>query len=289
MRFGYFIEHAGSHIGGFVNESALPAKVSLGNGLPRYGFYISAADIELHLQRLDRIGAEHSDPIEKTDEGEHGTTIYWHDPDGNQFEFWAPDSLPRGAMVESTPERVGRISHAVFESRDLDRTEQFFLRYCGLSRLRADDIPSDTLVLPLASGGRIIYRLVNDLAGRTTGFGLNDAHTALTVRSDDFLPNYQRIWQDLPEWDFDSQANAGRPIDNPESLPARTALHVSPVGRRFKEATGRGDDFLDWDTNMFHFIGGTPIDGSMASYGYHTIEDYMDELVSMLQGAPMPR
>ena len=79
-------------------------------------------------------------------EGEDGTAIYWQDPDGNQFEFWAPDVPPEGAMVGCGPERVGRISHAVFKSRDLDRTAAFFERYCALDPQKAADIPADTLV-----------------------------------------------------------------------------------------------------------------------------------------------
>ena len=39
---------------------------------------------------------------------------------------------------------------------------------------------------------------------------------------------------------------------------ARTALHPSAAGRAWHEAWGRGDDWYDPDTNLFHFYGGEP-------------------------------
>ena len=67
-------------------------------------------------------------------EGQEGTAIRYVDPDGNQYEFWAPTQMPTGAMAGETPAKVGRISHAVYESRDLDRTADFFDRFAALDR-----------------------------------------------------------------------------------------------------------------------------------------------------------
>ena len=277
LRFGYFLNNARCRIGGFISRTALPPTRGLGTGLPRYAFYVHAADLGEHLRRLDEAGAVHGDAIRTTGEGESGTAISWQDPDGNQFEFWAPDALPEGAMVECGPERIGRISHAVYESRDLDRTAAFFERFCALERSTDANIAPDMAVFRLAASGRIVYRLTGELQGRTTGCGLQDAHTALLVRGEDIVANYKRLWAALPEWDFDAVANGGKPIENPGALPARTVLHISPAGRRFKEITGRGDDFLDWDTNMFHFFGGTPVSEGMAVYTTHSIDHYIDD------------
>jgi predicted enzyme related to lactoylglutathione lyase len=273
---GLFQGWARGRHGGFICKTPLPPTRGLGKGLPRYGFYIAAADIEHHLRRLDDAGALHNDPVRTSAEGDAGTVIHWQDPDGNQFEFWAPDVLPDGAMDDCGDERVGRISHGIFESRDLDRTEAFFRRYCALEAVKSADIPSDTLVLRLAAGGRLIFRRVDTLEGRTTGCGLPDAHTALLVHRDHFFSNYARVWAELPEWEFDPRDD--KLIENPHSLPARTALHASPAGRKFRQITQRGDDWFDWDTNLFHFYGATPIGDSFARYEAHPIEYYVAEL-----------
>jgi predicted enzyme related to lactoylglutathione lyase len=260
--------------GAFIARHPLPPRLGLGSGLPRYGWYVDAADIDAHLRRLEQAGAVHGQPVHTMANGEAGTAILWQDPDGNQFEFWAPDVMPAGAMTGCSSARVGRISHVVLESRDLARTADFCSRYWGLERVEDPNIADDTLVMRLGGGARIIYKKVARLAGWTTGMGLRDAHTALLLAEDDFFPNYRRIWNELPEFDFDP--DAGKPIENPEQQPARTVLHPSPAGRRFHALVGRGDDFMDWDTNLFHFYGGTPIDGSLAVYDGRPVEDFID-------------
>jgi hypothetical protein len=170
---------------------------------------------------------------------------------------------------------VGHISHAVLDSRDLDRTAAFFSRYCALEPLRSADIDSDTLVLPLAAGGRLVFKKVEKLEGRTTGCGLPDPHTALTVRNEDFLPVYRKLWAGLPEWEHNVRFSP-LPAD-PESLPACTIMHISPAGQKFKKMTGRGDDFFDCDTNMYHFQGGTPVSNSMSVYQDHPLQEFFRE------------
>ena len=71
--------------------------------------------------------------------------------------------------------------------------------------------------------------------------------------------------------------SSGKAIENPGKLPARTALHISAGGRKFKQLTERGDDWFDWDTNMFHFFGGTPMGESMAVYDGHPIQYYIEQ------------
>jgi predicted enzyme related to lactoylglutathione lyase len=274
-RVGIFQNVGNCRNGGFISDVPLPPTRGLAEGLPRYGLYIHAADIDAHLRRLDKVGAQHSDPIRTSAYGESATTIRWQDPDGNQFEFWAPDQLPAGAMAGSGPERVGRISHAVLESRDINRTAALFDRYCALTPQKSADIPADILVLPLAAGGRLVYQHVTELQGRTTGCGMADTHTALLLHDRDFFPNYARLWAELPEWDPDMMF--GKAVENPGELPPRTALHPSLAGRDFKLVTGRGDDWYDWDTNLFHFYGGTPIGDSFAVYEGHSIQYYIDE------------
>jgi predicted enzyme related to lactoylglutathione lyase len=261
--------------GAFTAHRPMPATKGVGKGLPRYGYYINKDDIDAHLRRLEAAGEPHSEPVRTSAFGEAGTAIYWQDPDGNQFEFWAPDVLPEGAMTGCSTAGVGRISHGTFESRDLDRTAAFFKEFCELDPIRNADIASDVLALRLKAGGRLVFQKTAELGGRTTGMGMRDVHTALLVHKDSYFANYQRIWKGLPEWDFDPAA--GTPIENAETLPARTVLHPSPAGRRFHALTHRADDFIDWDTNLWHFYGGTPVGASLAHYEGHSIEHYIAE------------
>jgi hypothetical protein len=259
--------------GAFHALQPMPATLGLEHGLPRYGWYVDAADLDEHLRRLDEAGAVHGKPFRSSADGESGTAIRWQDPDGNQFEFWAPDAMPAGAMTGCSSAWVGRISHAVYESRDLARSEQFFARYCGVHRVHDSQIRRDTLVMRLAGGARLVFKKVDGLGGRTTGMGLRDAHTALLLHDEDFFPKYRQMWNELPEFDFDPEA--GKPIPNPEAQPARTVLHPSAAGRRFHALVGRGDDFIDWDTNLFHFFGGSPVGGDTLSvYEGHSVEDF---------------
>jgi len=182
--------------------------------------------------------------------------------------------MPAGAMEGCGSLKIGRISHGVFESRDLQRTADFFDRYCALTPLVNSDLTSDTLVLPLAGGGRLVFKKSESPGARTAGRGiLRDAHTALEVRPEDFWPSHERMWAELPEWDFDAERD-GILSGDWEHLPARTALHPSPAGRVWHEAFGRGDDWYDPDTNLFHFIGGAPVDGSMVNYEGHSLDEY---------------
>jgi predicted enzyme related to lactoylglutathione lyase len=270
----YFQQLTNCLHGGFLQDVPLPPSAGPGTGFPRYGFFIRQEDIETHLRHLDDNQVLHADPVRTSADGEAGTAIYWEDPDGNQFEFWAPDHLPAGAMDGAGPLKIGRISHGVFESRDLQRTADFFDRYCALSPLVSADVASDTLVLPLAAGGRLVYKKTESPGARTTGRGiLRDVHTALVVRPEDFFPNYERMWAELPEWEFDAERD-GIYEGNWEELPARTALHPSPAGRKWHQAFGRGDDWFDPDTNLFHFYGGEPTDGSMVHYEGHSLDEY---------------
>jgi len=257
-------------IGAFEPSKPLPPAGPIGRGLPRYGYYINRADIRAHLTRLDALGVVHSGPVYTAAEGEAGTAIYWQDPDGNNFEFWAPDAPPPGAMAAASSEGVGRISHAVFEAREFDRVADFFTRYCEAERLRDPSVADDTLVLRLASGSRIVYKNVDELGARTIAKSSADGvHTALTVHHASFFPNYRRLWATLPEWGED--AMACKPDEVRDALPARSNRHASPEGRQFYALVGRGDGFYDWDCNQFHFISGVPENGSMTDYEANTI------------------
>jgi predicted enzyme related to lactoylglutathione lyase len=266
----------------FFQREQLTPPEPLGAGLPRHAWFIDGRDIDAHLRRLDAAGALRSEPLRTAADGEDGTAIRWLDPDGNQLEFWAPRRLPPGAMEQPSAVRIGRISHGVYGSRDLERTIAFFARYCGLQPLPASAVAPDTAVFRLAAGGRLVFKLVREASQRISGRGwYYDLHTALTVREDDFWPSYERMWAELPEWEHDT---AERFAGDGAALPARTLLHGNPFGRRLKAAIGRGDDWVDHDANLFHFVGGTPRDGEMTFYKRHFMQDYMDEYLAKAGG-----
>jgi len=284
---GVFQEMTNCHHGGFVMREQLPPSIGVGKTLPRHAFFIRPEDIDEHLRRLDACQAAHSDPVRTSAEGASGTAIFFEDPDANQFEFWAPDQMPAGAMDDCGPLKIGRISHNVFESGLVTRTANFFNHYCALDPLVSADIPADTLVLPLAAGGRLVFKKVDTLGNRTSGRGVyRDLHAALVVRPEDFWPNYERLWNELPEWGFDEQN--GRYAGDGTALPPRSTLHGSPAGRKWKAAFGRGDDWYDWDANLFHFFVGIPRDGSMAKYEPHSIDYYMDDYLKTHPSGPAP-
>jgi catechol 2,3-dioxygenase-like lactoylglutathione lyase family enzyme len=278
-------EGGSCRIGGFLQPEIYPPAKELGEELPRCGFYIRPDDIATHLRRLDRHKIPHSDPLKTSADGEEGTTIYFADPDGNQYEFWAPVHMPEGAMEIATDEKVGRISHAVYGCRELARTAAFFEEYCGIQAEQNSKTAEGTLVLRLRAGARLVYKLVDKVDERVAGHGpWWDMHTALTVREEEFFPNYRRMWDGLPEEETD-KANANLSIEQQEALPARTGLHRSPVGRKWKEICERGDEFYDWDAHAFHFIGGIRLkDGSLALYQAKEQEEYLRELAQSLKG-----
>jgi hypothetical protein len=283
-------EGGSCRIGAFLQPEIFPTAKPLGEDLPRCGYYVRAADIDAHLRRLDRYKIPHTDPVQTAADGEEGTVIYFADPDGNQYEFWAPEKMPAGAMEICTEEKVGRISHVVHGARELTRIAAFFEKYCGMQSELSSKTAEGTLVLRMRAGARLIYKLVDKVDERVCGHGpWWDMHTALTVRDEEFLPNYRRMWEGLPE-EENYKGNLNRSLEEEEALPARTGLHRSPVGLRWKEICDRGDEFYDWDCHAFHFIGGKPLttDGSLALYDAIVQEAYLRELAESMQKGAQP-
>ena len=193
-------------------------------------------------------------------------------------------------MEIATEEKVGRISHCVYGARDLGRTAAFFEKYCGIAPEQNSKTAEGTLVLRLRAGGRLVYKLVDKVDERVSGHGTWwDMHTALTVRQDEFLPNYRRMWDGIPE-EAGYKADLNLSLEQQEALPARTGLHRSPVGIRWKEICDRGDEFYDWDCHSFHFMGGKALkaDGSMALYEAIEQEKYLVALADSLQKGAQP-
>jgi len=264
------------HHGAMKGSEPLAPSAGLGKGLPRYGLFIRQSEIDEHLRRLDKLNVPHLDPARTSAEGDDGISIAYEDPDGNQFEFWAPDRLPPGAMAGETELKVGRISHGVFECKDLKRAADHFHTHGKLEPMVSADIPSDTLVLPLVGGARIVYKQVETIGRRTGGWGiLHAAHAALVMREQDFWPAYDYMWDTVPEWKWDPQTRQF--VGAGPELPARTSRHGSPGGVAWFDIKGRGDDWYDWDANCFHFMGGAPINDSLVEYVPHTMDWYFPQ------------
>jgi hypothetical protein len=82
------------HHGVMKSSSPLPPSTGLGKSLPRHALFIRPQDVDKHLRRLDQHKVPHLDAVRTSSDGEEGISIVWEDPDGNQFEFWAPDRMP---------------------------------------------------------------------------------------------------------------------------------------------------------------------------------------------------
>lgn len=275
-----------SMVDAFLQTEQLPAAAEPGSGLPRFGLFIRPEDVDEHLHRLDEQQVRHTDPIRTSAEGQEGTAIRFNDPDGNQLEFWAPTHLPPGAMAGATQVKVGRISHAVYESRDLDRTADFFNRFCALDPIAGADVPKETLAMPLAGGGRIVYHKVEAIGDWTLARARGQGpHAALTVRDEDYFPNYRRMWASLPEAERADRTDQA--VDF-RALPARTVMHGSGGGRRWFQLFGRGDDFYDWDANAFHFIGSVGMEQSPdLTYKAHSMDWHVERVPKDTNGRPI--
>ena len=109
------------------------------------------------------------------------------------------------------------------------------------------------------------------------------------VRSEDYFAHYERLWDGLPEEEQDGVDGSGIAAEEEADLPARTGLHGSPAGRRWKATFSRGDGFYDWDTHAFHFFSGTSVraDGSLAVYKPIDPEDFLREFAETPLGKSM--
>ena len=97
-------------------------------------------------------------------------------------------------MESGNPTGLGRISHVVLESRDLDRTLDFHGPLLALDPIYNADIPKDLLVFRQAGGGRIMFQKIApdaETRGGTQWFGV---HSALTIRTEDWDESYGRVW-----------------------------------------------------------------------------------------------
>jgi hypothetical protein len=273
-----------SMVDAFLADEMLPAAKEPGAGWPRFGFFIREEDIDEHLRRLDELKVPHTDPIHTSAEGQEGTAIRFADSDGNQLEFWAPTRMPAGAMAGETPAKVGRISHAVYESRDLDRTADFFDTFAALDPIVSADLDKDTLAMPLAGGGRIVYHKVDELSPLTINRASGGPHAALLVKDEDFWGNYRRLWATLPEGE---RPSASSDLDF-AALPARSIMHGSGGGRRWFKMYGRGDDFYDWDANAFHFIGSVGLEETPnLTYKAHSMDWHSEHVAKDENGRPI--
>ena len=90
---------------------------------------------------------------------------------------------------------LGRISHVVLESRDLDRTLDFHAELLALDPIYSGDIPKDSLVFRLAGGGRIIFKKIAPEAETRGGSQWFGIHSALTIRTEHWDEAYGRVWE----------------------------------------------------------------------------------------------
>jgi len=268
-RGGYirsFYDVGRHELAAFLQLDLLPPPRPLGQGLHRYGFFVRPEDIEGHLRRFDKTGVEHSDPMVISDGGEEGTVVYFRDPDNNEFELWAPKFMPPGAMDSGNPTGLGRISHVVLESRDLDRTRDFNGQLFALDEIYSADIPKNVLAYRLAGGGRMLFQRIDPDAETRGGQQWFGVHSALTIRDEDWDFSYDRVWSHTENGRKYAGYKDAPPIEERRKLvPPFTSLPGSVLRGEWGDPNVRGENFTDWDNNEFHFTRGcfTPGDTSL--------------------------
>ena len=72
--------------------------------------------------------------------------IYFEDPDHNQFEFWAPDRLPEGAMQKAS--RSALDASVTASQSGTSTAPRPSTTAIAASTRSSADIPDDTLVFP---------------------------------------------------------------------------------------------------------------------------------------------
>ena len=250
------------HNAGSFREEKLPEQPPLGKALPRYGFYARGEDLDMHRRRFEQYGVEASEPIHTSAGGEEGTTVYFRDPDGNEYELWAPRWLPPGAMDRGNPKGLGRISHAVLESRDLDRSLDFHSTYLAVDPIHLADIPNDMAVLRLAGGGRLLFQKIEQDAVTRCGERMW-VHAAFTVRDEEWDLVHERLWAGLPEAPVEV-LQAREPSSTWQLHPAWTRQRASMLQRGVFAARGYG--YTDWDNHPFHYVRGAFAPGDASFY-----------------------
>jgi catechol 2,3-dioxygenase-like lactoylglutathione lyase family enzyme len=269
-RGGYirsFYDVGRHEIGGFLQLDMLPEPRQLGQGLPRYGFFVRPEDIVGHLRRFDELHVEHSDPTQISDGGDEGTVVYFRDPDANEFELWAPDHLPPGAMDSGNPTGLGRISHVVLESRDLDRTLAYHAELLALDPIYSTDIPKDLLVFRQAGGGRILFQKIAPDAETRGGSQWFGVHSALTIRTEHWDEAYGRVWDRTRDGRKYMGYKDAPDLETRRQLVEPFTSHPGSVLRgEWGDPNRRGENFSDWDNNEFHFTRGKFEPGDASLY-----------------------
>lgn len=235
------------HLGGSMQAKALPAQPPLGRALPRYGFYVRREDLNSHLKRLEECDVEFSNPVQTSAHGENGVAVPFRDPDGNEYELWAPDELPPGAMESPNPLDVGRIAYAVLESRNLDWSLEFHSTYLAAEPVRSANISGTSRVLRLAGGGKLVFEQVESDAVTRGGEAFGGPHTAFAVRDEDWELVHERLWMGLPEAPLDAEPGGG--LHEPWTRQRGSMRNRGLIAPR-------GYGFSDWDNSSFHFVRG---------------------------------
>lgn len=139
---------------------------------PRIGVSVSEERFAEAQGRLKKSGYPFSGPIEHAEDSPLLASFYFDDPDGNHLELcirrWGPQDEC--------------ISHAVFETRDLNRAVAFYTKALGT---RLPIASGKEVMLPVQNGQMIGLVKVKELSERSKKHG-RGCHMAMDVTQDDF-------------------------------------------------------------------------------------------------------
>ena len=126
-------------------------------------------------------------------------------------------------------------------------------------------------MLRLRAGARIVYKLVDRVDERVSGHGTWwDMHTALTVREEEFLPNYRRMWEGIPE-EEGYKADLNLTWKNKKLFRrARVCIGVPSASSGNRSVIAAMSSTIG-TAHSFHFMGGKPLkawlDGVIRGHG----------------------
>ena len=174
----------------------------------------------------------------------------------------------------------------MYGSRDLAKTAAFFEKYCGMQTEQQFHRPPKerwSYGCGRAPGWSTNWSISSMSASPDTALGGICIRRSWFVRKS-FFPTTGACGKDCPKKRVRKKTSMIL-VSKEDAFPARTGLHRSPVGYKWKEIYQRGDEFYDWDGHAFHFFGGIPLknDGSLALYEGKEQEEYLRELAESLK------
>jgi catechol 2,3-dioxygenase-like lactoylglutathione lyase family enzyme len=214
---------AGANIIG-LHLPGVSARPSSSTG-PRIGVSVSSERFKAIEQNLSAANHPFIGPIEHLGDVPLERSIYFDDPDGNHLEF----------CIRRKPPFDECISHAVFETRNLDKALTFYSEVLGTGAPVACRVE---VMMPAQSGQLIGLVAVEELSERSKKHG-RGCHMAMDVSQDDFDSMVELVQRNGGKTQGDRRADDGLRPDGERSIylfdPDGNRLQITAHGPNRKD------------------------------------------------------